>query len=130
MKTRNGLVSNSSSSSFLCILPVSLHDQILKEMKAEGTITDIGIKLINGMVTRVRKFGMDMVTTSSHQDNGGNCWPDVSDETYRILSDEEREALEDSCDDIPTLYYNYQESVTAMSKKNPDQVYVDDWSDD
>ena len=35
MKTRNGFVSNSSSSSFMCVVPKDQHDAILADMEDE-----------------------------------------------------------------------------------------------
>ena len=70
MKTRTSLVSNSSTSSFICLLPKEIHEEILSEY--DGKHPDLFKKIISRCVLSHNLFGKDMIEFSYVNDSGGN----------------------------------------------------------
>ena len=66
MKTRNGFVSNSSSSSFVAIVEKSTFDKVLSMMK-----DDRDKRVIKHVANKESRFGKTLMTVNEYQDSGG-----------------------------------------------------------
>jgi len=66
MKTRNGFVSNSSSSSFVAIIEKSTFDKVLSMLK-----DDRDKKVIKHVANKESRFGKTLMTVNEYQDSGG-----------------------------------------------------------
>ena len=120
MKTRNGFVSNSSSSSFICLMPLDVHEKIISEIQNEPV--NISRKFLNGYVKKIFKFNMDMVWY--YQVVGRIEEPQPTFSARTILSNYEIEKIKKIyiVKDGNDFYYNviaeYQSKVREIAQEN------------
>ena len=133
MKTRTSLVSNSSTSSFICLLPKKNHDEIVENLIVDIDHPEIYRKILNSdkLISHCKKFGMDMVTFSYTY---GNVNIPEAEELVSedVLSEQEVETIqeqEDYQDIINEMMSNYTEEVGGLEGKQPDIVFSQDISD-
>lgn len=126
MKTRQGLVSNSSTSSFVCLLPKTIHEEILNEYNELHP--ELFKKFINHIVEKVDKFGKNMVTFSYIRDIGGNMDMCPEDEIESCLTDTEYNTLQEDDGFQEEGVYGwldyYENAVDLKLKKYPDLVFT------
>jgi len=125
MKTRYALVSNSSSSSFVCLMPQNIYDDILNEIKSIECeeITPIIRKMINYYSGKRCIFGQNMVHFSyvKNDDSPRTLAENLKD----ILSPEEFDFLDDEIYDIPQEYIDvFEHIVKEKQRSNPENVFI------
>ena len=124
MKIRHGLVSNSSTSSFICLIPLRMHDEILAGMDFEHC--HIAKKFMDSYVTKLHKFGQDMVTLS--QTTGNETNPDACEMADELLTEEEREVISELEDE--EYYWNCVNYYTDKIKELEENDNVIVWMND
>lgn len=120
MKTRNGFVSNSSSSSFVAILREVDFNEFLKDQTAATK------KLINSVVKKIKYCGIDSVIFSEYSDAGGGRMFEYSDkdsdtlfsewieETTEDMDEYDEDQIEDDSHDV---IYNFTEYACKLEKE-------------
>jgi hypothetical protein len=84
MKTRNGFVSNSSSSSFVCVVRKEDHEKILSELSEKEK------SLISGLFKESSFAGIPVVLRGDLTDPGG-CSVDINGNTSDDYEDDDDE---------------------------------------
>lgn len=135
MKIRSGFVSNSSSSSFTCLITEKLHKDILvslnKRKEDSAQETEWFKKFLDVYVDRVNKFGQTLVQFT--QTTGNDAWPYPSEAFNNVFTKNEIAAMIDSGLDIDEVFYAltdfYKDEVRNFAKQHPDSVYINtaDW---
>ena len=125
MKTRSSLVSNSLTSSFICLLPKEKHDEIVENLIVDLDHPEIYRKMLNSdkLIICCRKFGKDMISFSYTR---GNLTIPESDELVGDLNEEESNLIqedEDCHDIISTMISNYTDEVLELERKHPDMIF-------
>jgi len=133
MKTRSSLVSNSSTSSFICLLPKKNHDEIVENLIVDVDHPEIYRKILNStqLITQCKKFGMDMVSFSY---TSGNVTIPEAEELISedVLSEQEIETIQEEEDYQDTIYEmisKYTDEVSELEEKQPDIIFSQDISD-
>ena len=124
MKTRNGFVSNSSSSSFVAIVEKSTFDKVLSMLEDERDK-----KVIKHVANKESKFGRTLMTVNEYQDSGGfsNLFGGDEGSDFDFegagITEEEVESPYDhpECEDETycpnNALYAFQEILEKLSKK-------------
>lgn len=68
MKIRNGFVSNSSSSSFMCLMKVEDVEETLKDMPEYVKV------VVNELTYKVNVFGMELIGFESYHTHSYSSW--------------------------------------------------------
>ena len=132
MKTRTSLVSNSSTSSFICLIPLKNHEEIVNKLVVDEEYHEIFRKILNSesLVKKMKKFGMDMVSFSRISGNVESPNPEelmenLTEKEQNLISniDEEDEEAEEASEKIYEMMYKYEEEVGKLEKKNPENVF-------
>ena len=132
MKTRNSLVSNSSSTSFLILTTSELHTKIINEYFDSVTDRIIDREKLTKMITafchnaEFKPFGRDNLI-KYHRIRGKDCNIEVSDLVHDIFSNVNDDT---PTSDIVDLAYNmlnrYEEMFTKYQKDHPDgDVFIE-----
>ena len=97
MKIRSGFVSNSSSSSFVAVVPMKIHEKVLE--KNHPYVRAV----VEALGSKRTVFGIECFVTSTYSDQGYGTW-DCVDADW-------------PCDDIPnTRYGNEMEPYFAYEE--------------
>lgn len=114
MKNRYGFISNSSSTSFVCVSTVENHQ------KACVGLTPDELKIINAVVT-IKRFGTQEVAIFDYQQSGGYYdFGSKSKELEGLIHDQSGLVL----DDIKGVLWKYQEAI----KKDKDAIYASEYN--
>lgn len=111
MKTRQGFVSNSSTSSFICVTTKELHKQVMKEL---DPFEKAVIKAFNPSETKC--FGREAIEIG-YVDDAGGCFFEYFEVDFDIPEDEEDE---DKYRDYAAILDKYCE---VARKINPDEIF-------
>ena len=116
MKIRTGFVSNSSSSSFIAIVELSLFEEALNQIKDERYQ-----KIIKAISTKQKVFGKEVMVTQEMSDSGGVSSVfgegDFDYEEHKLdPKDFESENEDDEFYPCESLY-NYQEVLENLLEK-------------
>ena len=105
MKTRNGFVSNSSTSSFVLIMTKERYEESIKDYKKEEK------KVIDSMASKSKFLGRDIVTFKNLCDRGG--------ESYLYL------AMEDDSEEMKEIVDEYTYKMQRAAKKDDSMFFED-----
>jgi len=138
MKIRNGFVSNSSTSSFICLMDEKLHENILSQINVKSIYADSpqevewAKKFLNAMIKKHDKFNCKLV--SFQQISGEMCEPEPEDAFRCVFSKNEIKIItktigskEATIHDLFYCWMNfYKDSIRKLAKSNPSLVYTDE----
>jgi len=125
MKTRQGLVSNSSTSSFICIVTEKKHEEVTLQISKEYKYPDIIKKILDGCCDKINKFGINVICFSCVTGEDGT-YPNPYGVAEEILSKEELENIIADTEDIGEylieLLGSYKNKMSSL--KNTNDVFV------
>ena len=111
MKTRNGLVSNSSTSSFILVVTEKAH------LEALSKFNDTEKKVLNKIMEIGVFAGIPIRSFGEITDMGGESYPDIYDLIRENVTKGEIEEFDD-IEDLRDLFEDYQNTV---NKKDGDE---------
>jgi len=131
MKIRNGFVSNSSTSSFICLMDEKLHENILSQINVKSIYADSpqevewAKKFLNAMIKKHDKFNCKLVSV---------CEPESEDAFRRVFSKNEIKIItktigskEVTIDDLFHCWMDfYKDGIRKLAKSNSSLVYTDE----
>jgi len=115
MKIRNGFVSNSSSSSFVIVVPNEIHEKVLAEMNDE-----VASAIINSFANNKFKEDKGMIVFFDYSDDcGSSLWDDFNIPEELEKYDGKKSNYLDTPSDAFYDYYNiikkYSNEVLILS---------------